>query len=74
MVQQQQQHCANNGEFSIFHAVLRCYAPCVGGALMTCAVVFAQKDLVAKLPKIPLTNQSTEVRCICLSAAFPEQG
>ena len=26
------QHCANNGEFSIFRAVLRCNAPRVAGA------------------------------------------
>ena len=26
-----QQHCANNGQFSIIRAVLRCNAPCVWG-------------------------------------------
>ncbi len=29
---QQQQHCANNGDFSIVRAALHFYVPCVGGA------------------------------------------
>ncbi len=40
------QHCANNGEISIFRAVLRCYAPCVAGALCS----FCQwKDEITKM-------------------------
>ncbi len=59
------QHCANNGEFSIFCAVLHCYATCVGGALhrkmnsLTFEPAFSFSVLVRVLRQLQQTDNTS---------------